>query len=505
MLTAGRVASVFVVVAGALSVISMQYALIGQPAQDFAVDPLRREVAWVLPGGSTWDAGIRPGQRLLELSHVASPHDWRLQVVAASGGTFSATASAHLNVLRGSALAGVAAAVMSLLALLLLSRHRGLGGAVSLVAMALATLPIAAMNEPVMSTGVMSTAPLAGALWLGLGPSYAAKRAMLVLVVAVTAAWFVTRVWLPDVFPLADSVRNAATVGVVLVAVAVAAPWRAWFVRTATHDPPRMVDVAAVAVILAGAVGEILIANLPMWLVAISAVALVLLYQVVRRPLGAALEDLLLGGIRERTAIAATEEERARLAGEIHDGPLQTLAAAIAELDEQGRTVSAVELMREAGAELRAVSAALRPPVLDDLGLASGIAWLVEQTRIRADADVVIKSEVQDGTGISRGARPPAEVELAVFRIVQEAIGNALLHAHASEIAVNGSISDSDLVLEVRDDGRGIDDAHVRDARRAGRLGLPTMRKRASTIGADLSVDTSPNAGTRIRLRWRLG
>jgi signal transduction histidine kinase len=91
---------------------------------------------------------------------------------------------------------------------------------------------------------------------------------------------------------------------------------------------------------------------------------------------------------------------------------------------------------------------------------------------------------------------------LAAFRIIQEALTNALTHAGATEIAVAGSIERLSIELQVTDDGRGLDEASVRNARRIGRLGLRSMRQRASAIAAELVVGNRSGGGTSVAVRW---
>lgn len=494
---------VIIVLSCVLSVFAVQYSVGGRPAQDFAVDPLRREVSWVLPGGGSWNAGIRRGQGLLELTHETTSDDWRLEATSSGGSSVSVRASSVLAVLRATGPVAILAALVSSVAVVLMAVNRSIAGALGILALSLVTVPVAATNEPLLSSSVLAGVPVAGSLWVWAHSGFPRERAAFAVVAMVVVGWITARAWLPSPFAALDVARMVVTVSIVVVALAVAAPWRRWVVRTATRDPPRIVDVAAITSIIAAAFGSLAIGHLPLWFVAVGAAALVMAYRVVRRPIGAALEELLLGGVRDRAAISATEEERARLAGEIHDGPLQAIAAAIAELHGQSANTEALELLRDAGAELRAVSAALRPSVLDDLGLGAAIAWLVEQARIRVEADLAITSDVDDVTGVARSARLPSDVELVAFRVVQEAVANAVRHSQASMIAIHGTISADVLSLAVVDDGRGMQEAEVRNARRAGRMGLATMRQRASSIGADLRVVPGAASGTVIRLDWR--
>ncbi|OGO51900.1 MAG: hypothetical protein A2V84_10785 [Chloroflexi bacterium RBG_16_70_13] len=140
----------------------------------------------------------------------------------------------------------------------------------------------------------------------------------------------------------------------------------------------------------------------------------------------------------------------------------------------------------------------LRPPVLDDLGLAPALEFLAEAA---STEDVAVVDEVEDLTSLDAGGRPPATVELAVFRVAQEAVANALRHAGATEIRLAGEVAADRVTLAIIDDGRGLDEAEARAAGRRGRLGLASMRRRAEAIEAELDIHGSEK-GTRVAIRW---
>jgi two-component system NarL family sensor kinase len=149
--------------------------------------------------------------------------------------------------------------------------------------------------------------------------------------------------------------------------------------------------------------------------------------------------------------------------------------------------------------ELRSVATELRPPVLDDLGLAAAIEFVAEKETSGA---LAIDVELQDLSGLTAATRPPSGVELAVFRIAQEAISNAVRHAHAGTVRVTGTVGPDRIDLEIVDDGQGLNEGEARSAARRGRLGLASMRRRAEAIDADLSVVGS-STGTIVRVRWQ--
>ena len=199
--------------------------------------------------------------------------------------------------------------------------------------------------------------------------------------------------------------------------------------------------------------------------------------------------------------IAAQEAERRRLAGDIHDGITQRLVSLAFHLDAAadavaGDTVSgatgsagrelarARELTDLTMDEAHAAIAGLRPPVLDDLGLADGLASLA-----RSIAQVEVRV---DGTD----CRLPEHVMIALYRIAQEALQNVVKHAAATQAEVELSCDASSARLRVTDDGQGFDVA-VRPGSDSS-YGLRSMAERAELIGGRLTVTSRPGIGTTV-------
>jgi two-component system, NarL family, sensor histidine kinase DegS len=202
--------------------------------------------------------------------------------------------------------------------------------------------------------------------------------------------------------------------------------------------------------------------------------------------------------------IQAHEQERLRLAREIHDGPAQILANAIFEIEyferllEQDPDAVREHLarlkvdMREGLSEVRRFIFDLRPPALADQGL------FVALRRYAADFQkhFGIPTEV-DLPEISDRLSPTKEA--AIFRIVQEALQNVQKHGGASRVSVRGAADSTVLILSIEDNGRGFDIAKVA-SRHARNLGLISMRERAELVGAQLQVTSAPGQGTRISI-----
>jgi signal transduction histidine kinase len=205
-------------------------------------------------------------------------------------------------------------------------------------------------------------------------------------------------------------------------------------------------------------------------------------------------------GMAQRTqlqrdvAVAAAETERARLAADLHDDALQQLTMLVRTLDEGGQKGAADEA-REIATKLRSVVGDLRLPILDDLGAGAALEWLVE--RVEPLAGGPVKLERSDDS------RPPANVELAVFRVAQEALTNAIKHGKPP-IAVRYDVrTDGRVTLAIDDAGEGIGTEAAAEAPTQGHFGLVNMQQRAEQIGALLDVRRWPAGGTRVALEWR--
>ena len=191
--------------------------------------------------------------------------------------------------------------------------------------------------------------------------------------------------------------------------------------------------------------------------------------------------------------VAATEAERARVAADIHDDALQELTLLVRRLDAAGDAEGA-DLARGVSDRLRAICGDLRLPILDDLGVGPALDWLV--LRIERLAGGEVRLERADG------ARPPADVELAFFRVAQEALANAVKHGRPP-ISVRYRSSDGAASLSIDDSGTGIPPDAGERAERDGHFGLLNMAQRAEGVGAILDVRRWPKGGTHIGLEWR--
>ena len=215
--------------------------------------------------------------------------------------------------------------------------------------------------------------------------------------------------------------------------------------------------------------------------------------------------DALLG-----QTINAQEDERRRLARELHDETAQTLAALSITLDRardeltesspaarahigEARTTAARLL-----AETRRMILGLRPAVLDDMGLLPAIRWYTETAFGDGGVEVVVVVEPAEAA-----PRLPPYLEVALFRIAQEAISNVTKHAQARRVIIRLAFDPQHVTLTVSDDGVGFDVGPIAEGRpsAAGRVGLIGMQERVRLIAGEIEIQSSPRAGTTIVVR----
>ena len=197
--------------------------------------------------------------------------------------------------------------------------------------------------------------------------------------------------------------------------------------------------------------------------------------------------------------VTVQEEERARIAADVHDDSLQALAAVKMRLemltgtlnDEQRVKLERVEAdLDAASSRLRRLLFQLRPSALDNDTLAVAVEHLLaESFQGRDVATAVVES---------LASTPPPDTKVVVYRIVQEAVSNILKHARASRVEVRIADRDGGVQVAVCDDGVGFDYEQARRFQLPGHLGLSTMRERAEIAGGWLNVETSPSAGTVV-------
>jgi two-component system, NarL family, sensor histidine kinase UhpB len=202
-----------------------------------------------------------------------------------------------------------------------------------------------------------------------------------------------------------------------------------------------------------------------------------------------------------RRLMRVQEEERTRIARELHDELGQLLTAAKLELSPLRESVAVPEsiarvqrvlaLLDRTLESVRRIAYELRPPLLDDLGLASAIESEVSafQKRMGIECEISVRS-----TEIELDS----ERSTAIFRIVQEALTNVARHAHATRVEIRLRQSPSEVLLDVRDNGRGITPEQFEDSRTLGLLG---MRERVRQFGGTIGIEGVSGRGTIVTVR----
>jgi two-component system, NarL family, sensor histidine kinase UhpB len=204
--------------------------------------------------------------------------------------------------------------------------------------------------------------------------------------------------------------------------------------------------------------------------------------------------------------LRAMEEERKRIARELHDETSQSLTSIIVNLevvekqlaDQPDELVSRMRLTKEIARrtldETRRLMFDLRPSVLDDLGLVPALRWFFSQRVQPMGLQVDFQA-----SGLDR--RLPEELETALFRILQEATTNAVKHAKAQRLAISLSRENGVIVGTVRDDGAGFHPVRVVSKSDKDRgLGLFGMQERAALVGGSVQIDSAPGRGTSVKV-----
>jgi two-component system, NarL family, sensor histidine kinase UhpB len=207
--------------------------------------------------------------------------------------------------------------------------------------------------------------------------------------------------------------------------------------------------------------------------------------------------------------IDAQEDERRRIARDLHDQVGQILTALklqLASLAKReridapaGAMTTPIDLAEEALRHTRDLSASLHPHLLDDLGLEPALNWLIDRFIRPSVPHVELRCRMDPPRG-------PEAIELVAFRVVQEALTNVVRHAGATRVGVILEAEQGELAIEVIDDGVGFEaGTDWFDLQRSTSLGVSSMHDRVNEIGGSMRMDSEPESGTsvRVRLPWR--
>lgn len=207
-----------------------------------------------------------------------------------------------------------------------------------------------------------------------------------------------------------------------------------------------------------------------------------------------------------RSLLARSQEvERMHLAHELHDGPMQELAVLGFELSRAMRSLAESPVARDIASirdrlqtvnfVLRNVTSDLRPPLLDTFGLVAGISDLVEEAQQRSPEIAITAHLPADETALDD------QVNLAIYRVCQQALHNMRRHAQATAVRVELAITDESVLLTVTDNGKGFATPKSWvELARAGHMGVAGMEERMRGIGGTFTLESAPGAGTVVRV-----
>jgi signal transduction histidine kinase len=204
-----------------------------------------------------------------------------------------------------------------------------------------------------------------------------------------------------------------------------------------------------------------------------------------------------------RRTNSAIEAERNRIARDLHDGPVQGVSAASLSLEaallmiDAGEIDRGIEVMKKIRKELaseadglRALMSGLRPPLLEERGLIPAL----RETLVRFGTDQGVGTEF---SGVL-GSEIPDDLETLAYRVVQEALSNAAKHAQAGHVTVSVETDQSQLRVEIADDGIGFESGRAREFLQMGRVGLASMRERVELASGTFVVRSLIDRGTTI-------
>lgn len=450
----------------------------------------------VSPTGFAWSDDIRAGQLVVALSASDDPTGWAVTVIDESGRRIESAAADVESGLVASLPLALAALAASAFALLALRTNRSLVFPLVWLAFVAAGTPLGLQGAATFSSAALVGAAALPALWVTSRLRARGLRFVIgaVFVVAL-GVWLVARLAGWPSFAELESYRSSFALvgGAGLIADRVFRPHsRSGGFRVIRPDVAELLAVGVLAgfsVVLA-----VIFEASPLLIAVLVVVGAIAVPSLRRR--ARPVQDALLADVRAQAAADGAEAERARLARELHDVPLQEVIAAIRQLEIVPGTEVVSDNLRALAGHLRNVAIDLRPPVLDDLGLPAALQELAEDS---SSSGLSVEARLTDTTTFDHDSRPPADIELAMYRIAAEAVNNSVRHAGASSIRIEGDIAPDLVKLTVADDGHGLPgDASTRKSKH---IGLSAMRRRAQAVDADLTIRSS-STGTEVRVEW---
>jgi signal transduction histidine kinase len=225
----------------------------------------------------------------------------------------------------------------------------------------------------------------------------------------------------------------------------------------------------------------------------------------------AKLEDMDRRRLSSRL-LSVQEEERKKIARELHDGIGQTLSAIkfIIESTLQKLTMpspsphsqyleTVLPLIQNAIEEVRKIQTDLRPPSLDDLGILATLSWFCREYQ-KIYSGICVEREIEIGED-----EVPDPLKTVIYRVLQEAANNIAKHSEATRVRLSLRKKDEGIELVIEDNGQGFDPREILSGERDRRgFGLASMRERTEFSGGSFSVESKKGSGTRVRALWKI-
>jgi len=222
-------------------------------------------------------------------------------------------------------------------------------------------------------------------------------------------------------------------------------------------------------------------------------------------------EGVRIEDIREiqRSIIQARDEERCSLAAEIHDEPLQMLAASAVRLNlirdslitrpdlSQEQLNHAITNLGRAEDSLRRIMKGVFPSTIQDLGLLTALDGLFKDLKLSGMAKTQVHLRV-DVKGIYHDWNPPLPVGIVIYRFIQEGLRNILVHSHCTRASITVEYELDVTTLEAVDNGRGIDPGRITSRRKEGHVGLLGLEERLGSVGGNIYLSNRPEGGTSL-------
>lgn len=319
-------------------------------------------------------------------------------------------------------------------------------------------------------------------LGISLGGSLSHPNSTWVVAGALAVIAFVIGI---PIWPVGEPSAAAATAHLAAITAIALVPALMSAVRAPGRDPRHAGQVLIGLAPLAGAF-VLAVPSAGLTVIVLGLAVFVIVNRASVRPLTRAATHAIT---QRDLTVAAVESERRRLAADIHDGPLQSILLLGQQLEADGHSDAAANA-RAVAVELRDIAGELRLPMLDDLGVGPALDWLAERAQRMTGVTVSVEYE-----GLRR---PPPDVELATFRIAQEAMANAIRHGQPP-IRITYRTDGERLTLSVEDEGEGFAQT-TRPG--SGSHGLLNMHLRAEAIGARLELLHRPDRGTHVGVEW---